>query len=258
MSMPAGWYDDGSGRQRWWDGARWTEHLAPGDATVAPTGQVTPHHMTGYESAEIGHPESATRVAPVLGFVGLGLAVVGTVLACIPLTFVIGLIALVAGFVVSLIGVFARNAAKWPSIVGMILSIVGGVVGTVVTLVIVAATLAGPGGSAGPADPAPSAPTTQPAPSSPSAGAGGDRPAPEEIALQVEQTFQSEGITNYDDMPDFYPCIGEELYASDISDETLQLVITGEDPPEDERDAAAQAIEDAIFACDPEGEGAWG
>jgi len=26
MSMPAGWYDDGSGRQRWWDGAQWTDH----------------------------------------------------------------------------------------------------------------------------------------------------------------------------------------------------------------------------------------
>lgn len=27
MSTPAGWYDDGSGRQRWWDGTQWTEHL---------------------------------------------------------------------------------------------------------------------------------------------------------------------------------------------------------------------------------------
>lgn len=26
MTIPAGWYDDGSGRQRWWDGSGWTEH----------------------------------------------------------------------------------------------------------------------------------------------------------------------------------------------------------------------------------------
>jgi len=25
---PAGWYDDGWGRQRWWDGQRWTEYYA--------------------------------------------------------------------------------------------------------------------------------------------------------------------------------------------------------------------------------------
>ena len=29
MSAPAGWYDDGSGRQRWWDGEQWTDHYAP-------------------------------------------------------------------------------------------------------------------------------------------------------------------------------------------------------------------------------------
>ena len=26
VAAPAGWYDDGSGRQRWWDGQDWTEH----------------------------------------------------------------------------------------------------------------------------------------------------------------------------------------------------------------------------------------
>ena len=27
MSAPAGWYDDGNGQQRWWDGQTWTEHV---------------------------------------------------------------------------------------------------------------------------------------------------------------------------------------------------------------------------------------
>ncbi len=36
MTTPAGWYDDGSGRQRYWDGARWTEHFAPA-APSSPT-----------------------------------------------------------------------------------------------------------------------------------------------------------------------------------------------------------------------------
>ncbi|MFN8051834.1 MAG: DUF4870 domain-containing protein [Acidimicrobiales bacterium] len=33
-AMPAGWYPDGSGQQRYWDGAAWTEHVAAGAGTV--------------------------------------------------------------------------------------------------------------------------------------------------------------------------------------------------------------------------------
>ncbi|MBT2517702.1 DUF2510 domain-containing protein [Streptomyces sp. ISL-90] len=33
---PAGWYEDGSGNLRYWDGNAWTEHRAPGTATTEP------------------------------------------------------------------------------------------------------------------------------------------------------------------------------------------------------------------------------
>lgn len=36
MTSPqAGWYDDGTGTQRWWDGQNWTENVQPA-AAVAP------------------------------------------------------------------------------------------------------------------------------------------------------------------------------------------------------------------------------
>ena len=37
MTTPAGWYDDGSGRLRWWDGGAWTEHTMDAAAPPPPT-----------------------------------------------------------------------------------------------------------------------------------------------------------------------------------------------------------------------------
>jgi hypothetical protein len=34
-TTPAGWYDDGHGAVRWWDGAQWTEHIREAEAAAA-------------------------------------------------------------------------------------------------------------------------------------------------------------------------------------------------------------------------------
>ncbi|MFD5864345.1 DUF2510 domain-containing protein [Agromyces sp. NPDC127015] len=41
-AAPAGWYDDGSGRLRWWNGAQWTEHFAPPPAPPQQTHSMGP------------------------------------------------------------------------------------------------------------------------------------------------------------------------------------------------------------------------
>lgn len=184
------------------------------------------------------------RVAPVLGFVGLGLALIGTVLACIPVTFVVGVVVLIAAFVLSLIGLFKKNGAKWPSIVGIVLALVGGAIGTVVSLVIVAATLAGPTAPVTPTDAPISTPSASPMP--PTAG---DRPSAEEIATQFEILAKKGGIVGYEEDPDFYPCMGKFMYDSDVSDESLWLIVQGEDPLEVERESAGEVIKEATLAC---------
>ena len=69
-STPAGWYADpaGSDRLRWWDGTRWTDHLADAPAAAAGAGAGAGAASAGAAGASAavpaGHSGSAEQAAP--------------------------------------------------------------------------------------------------------------------------------------------------------------------------------------------------
>ena len=63
MSVPAGWYDDGSGRQRWWDGRAWgvyAQDVSPVPAEVHPVG-------SGQVLAPVARPMKEPGILDALG-----------------------------------------------------------------------------------------------------------------------------------------------------------------------------------------------
>ncbi len=108
MTTPAGWYDDGSGRQRYWDGTQWTEHFAPAappppTAPAAPPPPTAPAALPAVPGATAPQPSAESyatlpppgqaELAPqkksrVGLYIGLGvgallLVVIGVVLAAV-------------------------------------------------------------------------------------------------------------------------------------------------------------------------------
>jgi len=51
-TTPPGWYDDGHGALRWWDGAQWTEHAQSPDAATSESGLDEPGAVTGSDGAD--------------------------------------------------------------------------------------------------------------------------------------------------------------------------------------------------------------
>ncbi|WP_091226178.1 DUF2510 domain-containing protein [Microbacterium sp. 3J1] len=190
MTIPAGWYDDGSGTQRWWDGSAWTEHTvtAPPAESTAPTADeaFTPPYVLPGQAPDRGpgapssgmpfgaaqhgssahpgtpypgagtYPASPAAGAPrvrktsVLGVIGLAITAVGVILSCIPPVSVIGWVVLGIGLVASLVSIFLPGA-KWPGISGMALGLLGAVLAVVVLLL----TLGAPGGQESSDEPTP-------------------------------------------------------------------------------------------------------
>lgn len=194
MTIPAGWYDDGSGRRRWWDGVAWTEHTVSTEPSTAPRpgaeshpaeeepavavatdptfeppyawvstapigpspGAVADASQGGYRPAmgisadTIVSPDASAHVGAhasgpprsklsVPGMVGLGAAVLGVILACVPPIAAAGWALLGLGFLLSLISLFLRGT-KWPGAVGLAVAVLGSIVAFAVVLLSFGAT----------------------------------------------------------------------------------------------------------------------
>jgi hypothetical protein len=49
-AIPPGWYDDGSGRMRWWSGVEWTEHVAAPNVMARPARPALPADRPVYSA----------------------------------------------------------------------------------------------------------------------------------------------------------------------------------------------------------------
>jgi len=65
-TTPPGWYDDGHGAMRWWDGVQWTEHVAQPDpvASPAPSEAEIVAAQLGFEQPAA--PATAPPAAPAI------------------------------------------------------------------------------------------------------------------------------------------------------------------------------------------------
>ncbi|MEV8252026.1 DUF2510 domain-containing protein [Microbacterium sp. NPDC076768] len=248
MTTPAGWYDDGSGRQRWWDGQQWTEHFAPASATPAapaeqeysapavtdypgstPAYAMAPSDYTAPTAQAVMPPEAPKSVS-VLGLVGLGLSALGTILVFIPIIGFIGFFLLAAGFVVSLISLFLKGK-KWPGIAGLVLAVVGTIIGIVMSFVYLFAVTDSVSReideqlqSAYPTSEAIEPDADENEDVTDGATSGG-RPTVEDLSVGLEAIIASGDAEGYTE--EHITCFAEEFEASDLDDATLWEIANG-------------------------------
>lgn len=206
MSTPAGWYDDGQGRQRWWDGTRWTDEYRSAmqvDVAAGAGPDAYPVSAPQFSPTGFGVPQSFTVPPPrpatknFWGVLSLIAGIVGILLAWVLFGGVVG----IAGAVFGVVGLAAvKNgmaANKGMNIWGIVLSGASVllafffVVNVVLGVQSGAVSTAGPGAGTQTESPEPEAPASE-APASEAPGSGGSEFAfPVGDGLTMEASISS-------------------------------------------------------------------
>jgi hypothetical protein len=92
-TRPPGWYDDGHGAMRWWDGAVWTEHVAT--PAEEPIEQLAAVGVPRYRGSTAAYPADGGAFIAATEPHKSKLWVVWVVLGVIVLAIVIGLSVLI-------------------------------------------------------------------------------------------------------------------------------------------------------------------
>lgn len=101
MSIPAGWYDDGQGRQRWWDGTQWTDsyQAATQPSVPTPTSAAPYPAAAAFSTQPEGSPPPGSTPKNFWGVLALIAGIVGILLAFVMFGGVVGIAGIIFGFV---------------------------------------------------------------------------------------------------------------------------------------------------------------
>lgn len=214
---------------------------APGYQTGAPdyAAPAYPAAAPSYPAAAPAYPGGAPGAYPaadagpkkvsVLGLVGLGLAVLGTILVFIPVIGVFGFVLLGVGFILSIVSLFLKGK-KWPGIAGLSLAVVGTIIGIVMSFVYLFAFAEGVQSEMDdfptsiPTEAAPDPEETEGTTDETSTG----RPTVEEVSAGLTEVLTSIGENDVYTAEQI-TCISEAFVASDISDDTLRVIANGDE-----------------------------